>query len=192
MSWYDEISDLNLPDEFAKKCEAYSQLLMQYTKTHNITAFKNKEDILKNIADAVYPLRYIKTTPKYAADIGSGAGFPGLFLAMAMEDCHFSLYEPLKKKSAFLHWVLAKLQISNVSVKSIRVEDEKDKMYELITSRAVTKTQILVNLCENIYDENTTFLLYKGSQLDDEDYKQYKYKIYENNTRRYLFIKDIK
>lgn len=190
MQWYDEI--LDIPDGFVDKCETYTKMLLNYTKTHNITALKNSHEVYENIVDAVYPLRYLKAKPKCVADIGSGAGFPGLLMALFMKDVEFYLYEPLKKKSAFLHLAKAELKCKNVHIKNQRIEDEKDMIYDLVVSRAVTKTELLLDLSKNITDEKTTYLLFKGSNLEDEKYKNFHHEIFEKGSRKYLFIKDVK
>lgn len=188
-SWHEEIDDISLPKNFLDQAKIYSSMLIKYTKTHNITAFKSKYEIYKNIADSVYPIRYLDFTPKSIADIGSGAGFPGFHLALAFPDTEITLYEPIAKKSAFLHWAKAELGVMNVSIKSKRIENERDITYELIVSRAVTSTKTLLGLCENVRDEKTSFLLYKGSSVDKELDENEAYEIYSKEDRRYVFLK---
>ncbi len=176
---------------FEDKIQLYSSLLLQYTKTHNITALKTKEDIIANIEDSIFPLRYLDFEYKSIADIGSGAGFPGLFLALKNPHVKVTLYEPLSKKSAFLNLAKVKLGLKNLHVKSIRVENEKDALYDLIVSRAVTKTKILLDLSKNISDKNTSFLLYKGSSVDEELDTNLNYQIHKKANRHYVLIKGI-
>lgn len=188
-SWHDDLDDMSLPENFIVQAEIYSSMLAKYTKTHNITAFKSKYEIYKNIVDSVYPIRYLDFSPKNIADIGSGAGFPGFHLALALPETNVTLYEPIAKKSAFLHWVKAELRVTNLSIKSKRIEDEKDTTYDLIVSRAVTQTKMLLNLCKNIKNQDSSFLLYKGSSVDEELDEELDFKIHTKGDRRYLFIK---
>ncbi len=177
--------------DFEDKIQLYSSLLLQYSKIHNITALKTKEEIIDNIEDSIFPLRYLEFRFQNIADIGSGAGFPGLFLALKNPHVKVTLYEPLYKKSAFLNLAKVKLGLKNLHVKSIRVENEKDIIYDLIVSRAVTKTKTLLDLSKNISDQNTSFLLYKGSSVDEELDKNLNYEIYKKANRHYVIIKGV-
>lgn len=181
----------NLPKDFKQKATIYTDMLLDFIKTHNITNFKSKSQIYQNINDSIYPIKFFDFNPKNIADIGSGAGFPGIFLALMLPNISVTLYEPLHKKSAFLHLVKAKLDMGNLSVKSMRIEDEKDTIYDLIVSRAVTQTQALIELCKNISDKNTRFLLYKGSSVLEELRDDLKYDIYKKDDRNYLFLKEV-
>ncbi len=180
----------NCSNEFIEKEKIYTKLLLEYTKTHNVTALKNEFDVVKNIKDSIYPVQFIKDA-KSVADIGSGAGFPAIHLALLFDKIEFTLYEPIKKKSAFLHLAKAKLGLKNVQIASKRAEQEKDKKYDLITSRAVTKVEMLLKICENLLHEKSNLLLYKGSSINDELPKKLNYEILKKNERNYVYIKDI-
>ncbi|NOX16492.1 MAG: 16S rRNA (guanine(527)-N(7))-methyltransferase RsmG, partial [Epsilonproteobacteria bacterium] len=98
-----EMNSYQKPQNFSKNCETFTKLILNYNKIHNITGAKNKKQIEENIDDSIYPIRFFKKDIKKAIDVGSGAGFPGLILAMYLPDVHFTLFEPIKKKSSFLH-----------------------------------------------------------------------------------------
>ncbi|MFV0482226.1 MAG: RsmG family class I SAM-dependent methyltransferase, partial [Campylobacteraceae bacterium] len=73
-----------LPASFVPKqeeVERFCDLLLMYNKTHNISGSKNKNDVLENMFDSLYPLQFLDFIPKSIIDIGSGAGFPALVLA---------------------------------------------------------------------------------------------------------------
>ncbi len=188
----DILEKLSLDDDFLQKAELYASLLQKYSKTHNITALKSKEDIFDNIKDSIYPVQFLDFPIKSIADIGSGAGFPGIHLALAMPHIEVCLYEPLMKKSAFLHLAKSKLKIKNLHVKSIRIEKEINKTYDLIVSRAVTNTKTLLSLSKNITHKQSSFLLYKGSNMDEELDEILNYKIYKKAQRNYLLIRNKK
>ena len=95
-----------LPSGFDENCEKFSEIILKYNKIHNITGAKTKQKIFENIEDSLYPITFLETKKiKKAIDVGSGAGFPGLVLAMAMQNTSFTLFEPIAKKSSFLHLV---------------------------------------------------------------------------------------
>ena len=87
-----------LPKDFCSKVDLFTTLLLKYNQTHNITGAKTKEAVLKNVEDSVYPLNFLDVSAlKQAIDVGTGAGFPGLLLALALPDVHFTLFEPIAK-----------------------------------------------------------------------------------------------
>jgi len=129
---------------------------------------------------------------KKAVDIGTGAGFPGLILAMAYPDIHFTLVEPLMKRSAFLHLVKSKLGLDNVTIKSDRIENIKPFEADLITSRAVAKTAFLIDLVKDFIGEKTVLLFYKGEGVHEELDDAWQSEIINRGKRNYLFIKGLK
>lgn len=170
--------------------ETFITLLLHYNKTHNITGLKTKDEIKINIQDAIFPIKYLKNI-KTAIDVGTGAGFPGLILAMAMPQTFFYLVEPISKRSAFLHLVKAKCNLQNVKIINDRIENLKPFKVDLITSRAVTKTDLLIKLAHDFITPDTTLLFYKGESVEDELDKKFSYNIVKRDKRRYLFIKGI-
>ena len=81
------------------KFEKFTKELLKWNKTHKLTNYNEKE-IKSQIEDSLYPIDRIKDS-KIAVDIGTGAGFPGLILAIAMPDTNWYLVEPLKKDIVF-------------------------------------------------------------------------------------------
>lgn len=177
--------------DFYEKCEIFTALILKYNKIHNITGAKNKKQIVQNIQDSIYPIKFLHVKIKNAIDIGSGAGFPGLILAMALPDIKFSLFEPIKKKSSFLHLAKSALNLKNVDIISQRVEEVEAFPVDLICSRAVSKTEQLASICKNFISKDTTLLFYKGSSVDEELDKFKDYKIYNHGNRNYLIMKDL-
>lgn len=179
----------NCSDEFIEKEKIYTSTLLDFRKTHNITALKSINDVVENIKDSIYPIKYLDLDIKNVADIGSGAGFPAIHLALILKDIEFTLYEPIKKKSAFLHLIRTKLDLKNVQIVSKRAE-QSDKKFDLITSRAVTKVNILLEICKNLKTSKSRFLLYKGSNVKNELSENIRYDIFKKDDRRYVYIKE--
>jgi len=182
-----EKNGLDLSDLFYERCEVFVKELSNYNKTHNITGAKTKEAIYQNILDSIYPISLLKGYTSFL-DIGTGAGFPGLILAFE-SDARVVLCEPLKKRAAFLFYIKTLLKLSHVKVESKRVEDVRSEPFELITSRAVTKTKMLITLCKHLMDERTTLLFYKGSNVVDELDDAMDYTLTHRENRKYLLIK---
>ncbi|MBE0492459.1 MAG: 16S rRNA (guanine(527)-N(7))-methyltransferase RsmG [Sulfurospirillum sp.] len=177
---------------FEQQCAIFTDLLLRYNKTHNITGAKNAAKVQENIEDSIYPLQFLEQKQiKNAIDVGSGAGFPGFLLALVMHDTHFTLFEPIKKKSAFLHLAKTLLHVENITIASQRVEEHSGFTCDLITSRAVTKSQELVKICRHFITPQTKFLLYKGENVIKEVDNLQNYEIYSRGHRNYLLIKDV-
>lgn len=185
-----ENSNLHFDDKFYEDCDVFIKLLQQWGKVHNLTGRLSRSDIEENILDSLYPLTFLDKYPSFA-DIGTGAGYPGLILAMAQKDVKAYLIEPRIKRVSFLNFVKASLQLENLTILCSRVEDIKDLEVDLITSRAVTNTSLLLDITKNIKKENSSYLFFKGSLLDAEleIAKLNSYKIINRKDRNYLYIK---
>eukprot|EP01155_Anaeramoeba_flamelloides_P043623 Anaeramoba_flamelloidesc37386_g1_i1.p1 GENE.c37386_g1_i1~~c37386_g1_i1.p1 ORF type:complete len:114 (+),score=10.13 c37386_g1_i1:307-648(+) len=95
-----QLVEFNLDDEFIKRCETFTSLLKQWGKVHNLSGSLDDESIKENIIDSIYPLSFIDSFDSFA-DIGTGAGYPGLILAMANSKAKCYLIEPRLKRVAF-------------------------------------------------------------------------------------------
>ncbi len=180
--------NLPLPSDFIEKVGQYKALLEKWNKIHNLTGAKTSQQIDQFILDAILPLGFLPPVKK-AMDIGTGAGFPGMILALALPQTHFTLVEPLSKRASFLQFVKADLGLNNVEVKALRVEKLPSEPYDLITSRAVTDTQMLLKLSEPFCVEGSLLLFYKGEKVYDEIDETLDYQIVEAENRHYLLIK---
>ena len=186
-----EQEEIHLSDETIIKLENFASLLHEWNQIHNLTGAKSIDAIYVNIIDSLYPLTFI-SQPKSLLDVGTGAGFPGLVLAIAYPETEIVLAEPLKKRVSFLKYAAIDLVLPNVKVEAKRVEFVEHDAFELITSRAVTNTKLLLDLTQEISDSNTEYLFYKGSRVFDEieDVQhQLDDDIVQKNQRNYLYIK---
>lgn len=179
-----------LSEEIIVKLEQFASLLHEWNQIHNLTGAKSIEAIYVNIVDSLYPLTFIEK-PKTLLDVGTGAGFPGLVLAIALPQTKVVLAEPLKKRVSFLKYASIDLELSNVTVEAKRVESVVHEAFDLISSRAVTNTRLLLDLTAKISDAHTKYLFYKGSRVFDEieDVQhQLRYDIVQKNQRNYLWV----
>jgi 16S rRNA (guanine527-N7)-methyltransferase len=179
--------NIQVPEDFFKNIQKYKEHLFKWNKIHNLTGAKDEKTINEFIYDAVFPLSFLPKT-KNLLDIGTGAGFPGMILAFALPDTAVTLVEPLAKRAGFLQFIKADLALKNVTVVKKRVEDMEPQIFELITSRAVTDTKMLLKLSEKFRDENSQLLFYKGEKVFEEVDTDYKHKIIQTNNRHYLLM----
>jgi 16S rRNA (guanine527-N7)-methyltransferase len=183
-----ENGELRMKNE---KFEIFTNELLKWNKVHKFTNYKTKEEIKEQIGDSLYPIESIKNV-KTALDIGTGAGFPGLILAIAMPQTKWYLVEPLKKRYSFLNYMKIKLQLNNVQIIPSRLENADISPVELITTRAVMPTSQIIKISKPYLQKNGKILLYKGSSvLDELKNLNVKAEILSKRNRNYLFIKGI-
>ena len=176
-----------------KQLKRFTELLLEWNKIHNLTGAKTPAEVEKNIEDSLFPTTFI-AKPISILDVGTGAGFPGMILAIAYPDVKTVLCEPRKKRASFLKYVAMELELDNVEVVKKRVEDYSNEPFGLISSRAVTDTNMLLNLTSHLQDDATEFLFYKGEQVFSELEAvklKLNYEIVEKDQRNYLYIKGL-
>ena len=106
-------------------------------------------------------------------DVGTGAGFPGLVLAILNPDWNIVLLESQQKKITYLNHVIKELSLDNVETIHGRAEDiaqdpEYREQFDVVTSRAVAELRVLLELCIPFLTPHGFFIAYKGPQYDDE------------------------
>ena len=153
----------NLLKTHAQIFEIFCAELLLWSKTHNITGYKTKADIMQNIADSIAPLEFISDF-QIALDIGSGCGFPAIPLAISLPQCEFILVEPQIKRASFLNIIAINLNLKNIRILKSRIEDISTlPKIDLITSRAFAKPSTIIELSARFLDKNGHFLLYTKS-----------------------------
>jgi 16S rRNA (guanine527-N7)-methyltransferase len=179
--------NIKLPENFFYNIQKYKELLFKWNKIHNLTGAKDEKTIDEFIYDAVFPISFLPKA-KNLLDIGTGAGFPGMILAIGLVETEVTLVEPLQKRASFLQFVKADLGLNNVRVIKKKVQDMDSEIFDIVTSRAVTDTDMLLQLSKNFRDENSKLLFYKGEKVYDEVDKNLKHKIIKTKNRHYLLI----
>ena len=108
-------------------------------------------------------------SPGVVGDIGSGAGLPGIVLAIARPDVHLVLIEPMERRTEWLTAESERLGLSNVTVARGRAEDVRpDPLLDQVTARAVSALSKLVPLCAPLLAPGGEMLFMKGARVDDE------------------------
>lgn len=150
------------------KIEAYINLILKWNSKINLVSKNSDYDsLLNHVMDCLDLLNKLKEKqPKCLLDIGSGAGFPGMILAIAGIN-NITLVESDTRKATFLEYVKNHLKVE-VEVANCRVEKIADKVADVIVSRAMTSASELIKLCNKLIDVNTKILLMKSNtQLDE-------------------------
>ncbi|EAW0606579.1 16S rRNA (guanine(527)-N(7))-methyltransferase RsmG [Campylobacter lari] len=174
-------------DDFFQKITLYKELLKKFNSVHNLTHLESIDD---NIIDSIKILDYCDLTDKKKiVDVGSGAGFPAIFLACILENSIFFLFEPSVKKASFLRVIKTELNLINVNIIKEKLQNHPPFKVDLITSRALMDIKPLIEISNGFYDEKTSFLLYKGSEVYDELKGMKDYKIVNCGFRNYCLLK---
>ena len=167
------LRELEVPvtEEQLRKLRSYYTLLDEKSKVMNLTAIEGEEATARlHFLDCAALLRYVKLSGCSAADIGSGAGFPGLVAAILVPDAHLTLIDSLQKRVAFQQEVCDALALTNVTPLAGRAEEESDKResFDVVTSRAVARLSMLCELCMPLVRVGGVFAAMKGPEPEDE------------------------
>ena len=154
------------------KAEAMKRffILLQETNAEtNLTRIdEEKEAVVKHFYDSLAVTRLLKVSGK-VADIGSGAGFPGIVLAIAFPEARFSLVESNGKKCRFLHQAVEALDLGNVSIINARAENLREKeTFGTAIARAVSDLRMLAELIAPLLKVGGRFVAMKGRNADEE------------------------
>ena len=153
--------------QIASKLQAFSNILLQWAKIHNLTGMKDSVSMQQQIYDSLLPTTFLQPFST-CIDIGSGAGFPALLLACYYPNSTFYLLEPRKKRVSFLENAIISMNLKNVRVIANYSYNIQELQGDLITSRAVCKSDILVRDSRHLLATNGHYLLYKGTNTADE------------------------
>ena len=152
------------------KYQIYTDYLLEVNEHTNLTAITDPEEIkTKHFEDSISVLPYIKEGNK-VLDIGAGAGFPGIPLAIE-KDIDLTLIDSVNKKVKFMNEVIEKLEIKNARAIHVRAEDyAKDarETYDVVVSRAVANMSTLSEYCLPFLKVGGIFIALKGPMADVE------------------------
>ncbi len=162
-------ADLPNRDRVAVKCAEHLALIVEANQYLNLTRIVSpREAAIKHVLDSVIPWRLFAQA-KQVLDAGTGAGFPGIPLAVVMPGLRFILSESIQKKARFVESALAKLELANVTVSSRRAEEiTRDTRIDVITARALAPLPKALGLFGPALKKGTKALLYKGPDTEQE------------------------
>ena len=161
-----------------ERLEKYYNLLIEYNQKINLTRITEKQDVyLKHFYDSITLIKAIDLNQNLkVCDIGTGAGFPGLVLKIVFPNLQITLVDALNKRINFLNIVIKELNLKNINTVHDRAEifiRKNNETYDLITCRAVSKLNIISELCIPVLKINGYFIPMKANI--DEEIKNTKY-----------------
>ncbi len=151
----------------------YLELLVEYNSHTNLTAIRDEKGIIeKHFLDSLLVMKYIPVKEGKAIDIGTGAGFPGMVLAICNPEIHFTLIDSVGKKINFLKQVKEKLGLSNIEAINIRAEefinDEIRETYDIGLCRGVSKLNVILEYVIPFLKVGGVFLPQKMTETNEE------------------------
>jgi 16S rRNA (guanine527-N7)-methyltransferase len=146
----------------------FVSLMTKWNKAYNLTAVREPLDMVAlHILDSLAILPHLR--PSRIADIGTGAGLPGIPLAICLPDCQFTLVDSNSKKTRFVQQAILELQLKNVEVVHSRVEQlNPEQRYSTVITRAFASMPEIIRLTAHLVADGGLLLAMKGQRPDDE------------------------
>jgi len=159
-------SDLPYREAVIEGASKHLALIVEANKYLNLTRIVTpREAAIKHVLDSVMPWRLFQGV-RHVLDAGTGAGFPGIPLALVLPDTRFTLAESIQKKARFVESALAELKLPNVETMPTRAEELTG--IDVITARALAPIPRVLSLFRPALKAGTRILLYKGPDAEQE------------------------
>jgi len=152
-----------------EKLEIYLATLKKWNRVYNLTAIhEDSEIIVKHFLDSLSVNQYIQHSER-VLDVGTGAGFPGLILALFNPKKSFVLVDGVSKKISFLQEMIGKLNLKNVIAVHTKVEQYKvAEQFDMIISRAFADIKKMIKLTNHLMKDDGRFIAMKGPDVMSE------------------------
>lgn len=159
---------ISITDKQLEQLNKYYKALVEWNKRINLTSITEENDVyLKHFYDSLTLFKeYDLTKDISLCDVGTGAGFPGIVLKIVFPNLKITLVDSLQKRLKFLDYVIKLLNLKDVELVHERMEDyskQNEEKFDIITSRAVAKTKILVEISFKALKISGHLILMKSS-----------------------------
>lgn len=162
----------NLNEQISRDLYIYYELLKTESEKYNLTSITEYQEVyIKHFYDSLLIGKIVNLENGKIADIGTGAGFPGLVLAIVYPNLAVTLVEPTTKRCNFLKLVVDTLKLKNVTIINERAEKLGPKFrhsFDYVTARAVSNLQILLELLTPYLKVEGKIIALKGSNIEEE------------------------
>jgi 16S rRNA (guanine527-N7)-methyltransferase len=159
-------ADLSNRETVIEGASKHLALIVEANKVLNLTRIVTpREAAIKHVLDSVMPWRLFQGV-RHVLDAGTGAGFPGIPLALVLPETRFTLAESIQKKARFVESALAELKLPNVEITPTRAEELTG--VDVITARALAPIPRVLILFRAALKAGARILLYKGPDAEQE------------------------
>lgn len=157
-----------LSDQIIDQLVAYLNLVEKWNRVYNLTAIRDRDEMIKlHFLDSLSILNEVHV--ENILDVGSGAGFPGIVLAITRPELKVTVMDSVNKKTTFMQQVKSELALSNLNVINGRVEDyQPTTLFEAVTSRAFSNLKNMMSLTQHTLEKNGVWLAMKSKDAKDE------------------------
>ena len=154
--------------QIISKLLIYKELLIKWNNSFNLTSVKNKEIVTHHFLDCLAVIPFIKSST--LLDVGTGAGLPGIVIAIVNPDIEVSLVDKVGKKINFIKRIIAELEIKNIEPYHDRVELlTSEEKYDGIISRAFLNMEVFIKSTKHLIKRQGVWYGMKSKKiLDDE------------------------
>ena len=154
--------------QIISKLLIYKELLIKWNNSFNLTSVKNTEIVTHHFLDCLAVIPFIKSSR--LLDVGTGAGLPGIVIAIVNPDIKVSLIDKVGKKIAFIKRIVAELEIKNIETYHDRVELlTSEEKYDGIISRAFSNMEVFIKSTKHLIKRQGVWYGMKSKKiLDDE------------------------
>ena len=151
-----------LDDKQQSSLIKYVELLNKWNKVYNLTAVRKPEQMVtRHLLDSLSICPYLRG--KQVLDVGTGAGLPGIPLAIVFPERQFTLLDSNNKKTRFVVQAVSELELPNVDVVQSRVEEfESDELFDTIITRAYSTIGGMIGQTSHLLAADGVFLAMKG------------------------------
>jgi len=160
--------DLALSDQVIDQLMTYLDLVEKWNRVYNLTAIREREEMIKlHFLDSLSILKHVQV--KNILDVGSGAGFPGIVLAITKSELKVTVMDSVNKKTTFMQQVKSELSLTNLDVVNSRVEDyQPTTLFEAVTSRAFSNLKNMMSLTQHTLQKEGVWLAMKSKDVKQE------------------------
>lgn len=155
---------LTIDEDKMDRLLSFIKLIEKWNKTYNLTAIHDPEEMVRlHLLDSLAILPYIEG--KRVIDIGTGAGLPGIPLAICLPETEFTLLDSNAKKTRFVQQAVLELKLKNVAVCHSRVEQfHPEKTFNVVITRAFAGLAEIVDLTAHLLNKEGVLLAMKGQK----------------------------
>ena len=159
--------DMEISKEQEEQLEKYVDFLLKYNEKINLIGKSTIDDIWnRHIIDSLQVIKLIENKNIKLADLGSGAGLPGIVLSIAgIQEVH--LFEKSPRKCEFLEQA-KQFSKNKIIVHNVDIDTFKDNSFNIITSRALGSLDLLLKFSQNLKNNNTKCIFLKGKKVFEE------------------------
>jgi 16S rRNA (guanine527-N7)-methyltransferase len=154
--------------ETLSRLKAYADILADWNARHNLVSKNSLEDVWRrHFWDSAQLAPLVPAGTQSLADLGSGAGFPGLVLAAMLPEVGVTLFEATAKKCAFLQAAAERMGLE-VAIENTRMEDLPPQAFDVVTARACAPLPRLLEYAHSFMGPNSVCLFLKGQNVGSE------------------------